>query len=208
MKRFLLLLMLLLSSSVAASETHYTDEALECMKERKCTSGVEKVSLKGQLKETKTILKNLEQMGVEVYNAKSIYFTENYRALYFPDKNAIYINKKYINVEGELSFLQILRHEAWHAAQDCMAGTVNNSDISSIFSHEDIPKHIIEETFARYGYSDPEVIRIEREAVWVMYEPNMTIKALEACNSDTPIWETYLPPKRTWKYLYINSFLW
>ena len=207
MKRFLLTLVLLLSSPVTANEMPYTRKAMECMKERKCTSGVEEVSLKGQPKETKAILKNLEQMGVKVYNAKPTYFIDQYRAVYFPDKNSIYINTKYNDVEGELSFLQILRHEAWHAAQDCMAGTISNSDMLSIFDHEVIPEHIIEETFARYGYDDPTVIRIEREAVWVMYEPNMTVKALEACNSDTPMWETYFPPKRTWRYLYWHSYL-
>ena len=101
----------------------------------------------------------------------------------------------------------MLRHEAWHAAQDCMAGGMHNSDILSILSHEVIPDEIVEETFSRYGFDDPEVFRIEREAVWAMYKPNMTVKALQACNSDTPMWETYFPPKRTWRWLYWNGHL-
>ena len=35
----------------------------------------------------------------------------------------------------------------------------------------------------------------------------MTVKELEACNSETPMWETYFPPKRTWQYLYMNGYL-
>ena len=88
-----------------------------------------------------------------------------------------------------------------------MAGGMHNSDILSILSHEVIPDEIVEETFSRYGLNDPEVIRIEREAVWAMYKPNMTVKALQACNSDTPMWETYFPPKRTWRWLYWNGQL-
>jgi hypothetical protein len=94
-----------------------------------------------------------------------------------------------------------------HAAQDCMAGGMHNSDLLSILSHEVIPEDIIQETFLRYGYNDPEVIRVEREAVWAMYKPWMTVEALEACNSDVPMWETYFPPKKTWKWLYWNGYI-
>ena len=99
-----------------------------------------------------------------------------------------------------------MRHEGWHAAQDCMGGGIANSDLMSILDHNTIPSDIIEETISRYGV-DPTVVRLEREAIWAMYEPWMTIEALEACNSDVPIWETYFPPKKTWSYLYWNGHL-
>ena len=154
-------------------------------------------------------------IGLEVDNSAVIsknlnaileYFIKNYRAVYFVDKNAVYINKKYINGDGDLTFLQILRHEGWHVAQDCMGGGIHNGDLKSILSHEVIPDEITQETFARYGF-DPTVVRIEREAVWAMYKPDMTNDALKACNSDVPIWETYFPPQRTWQYLYWNGHI-
>ena len=82
-----------------------------------------------------------------------------------------------------------------------MGGGMPNSDIMPMLEATTIPDEVVQETFARYGF-DPWTVRIEREAVWSMDNPWMTVDALEACNSDTPIWETYFPPKRTWSYLY------
>ena len=33
-----------------------------------------------------------------------------------------------------------MRHEGWHAAQDCMAGTIDNSFIAIIKPQEEVPK--------------------------------------------------------------------
>ena len=205
MKKLLLLLALLIPSASAEESVFYTYEAMQCMKLRECTEGVRRLSSEDYEGEAKTIISNLDKMGVEVYNAIPQYFVDEYRAVYYSDKNTIFINERYSQKPEK--FLSFLRHEAWHAAQDCMAGGMHNSDILSILSHEVIPEYIMDETFSRYGYNDPEVIRIEREAVWSMYKPWMTVEALEACNSDIPMWETYFPPKRTWRYLYWNGYI-
>jgi hypothetical protein len=205
MKKLLLLLALLIPSASAEESVFYTYEAMQCMKLRECTEGVRRLSSEDYEGEAKTIISNLDKMGVEVYNAIPQYFVDEYRAVYYSDRNSIFINERY--TQKPERFLSMLRHEAWHAAQDCMAGGMHNSDILSILSHEVIPDEIVEETFSRYGFDDPEVFRIEREAVWAMYKPNMTVKALQACNSDTPMWETYFPPKRTWRWLYWNGHL-
>jgi len=202
----LLLSFALLASPMIADESHYTPRAMSCMKEQVCTMGVDKLSASDYTGEANSIITNLDEIGVSVYNAAPEYFIENYRAVYYADKNAVYINKKYINGDGDLTFLQILRHEGWHAAQDCMGGGMHNGVLKSILSHEVIPDEFTQETFARYGF-DPTVVRIEREAVWAMYKSDMTNDALKACNSDVPIWETYFPPKRTWQYLYWNGHL-
>ena len=208
MKKLLLLFALLIPPAMA-EEDFYTRKAMSCMKEEVCTIGVEQLSsenFKGEdEREAKEILENLDKMGVKSYMAAPEYFIENYRAVYYSDTNAIFINRRY-NKEYE-DFIGVLRHEAWHAAQDCMGGGMVNSDLMSILSHEVIPPKIMDETFLRYGVDDPTVIRIEREAVWAMKVPDMTTKALKACNSDTPIWETYFPPKRTWQYLYWNGHI-
>jgi len=179
-------------------------DAMHCMKLGECTDGVYKVNSSEYWGEIESLLINLEKMGVKVYEASSEYFVDEYRALYYSDINTIFLNKEYI---GDIdTMLRIIRHEGWHAAQDCMAGSIVNSDILSILDHKLIPSYVMDETFLRYGY-DPTVVRIEREAVWAMKVKGMTVKALEACNSDVPIWETYFPPKRTWSYLYINGYL-
>ena len=208
MKRFLTTFCASLALCVPAmahSEIEdYSYGAMQCMKLGECTEGVYKLETGNHTGEVKDILFNLDQMGVEVYEAIPEYFVEEYRALYYSDKNVIFLNMGYVDTDD--MFIKTLRHEAWHAAQDCMAGGMHNSDILSILDHEIIPSYIIDETFLRYGY-DPTVVRIEREAVWAMKVKGMTVKALEACNSDTPMWEIYFPPKRTWKYLYWNGYL-
>tara|TARA_B100000902_G_scaffold39416_1_gene46909 strand:- start:660 stop:1208 length:549 start_codon:yes stop_codon:yes gene_type:complete len=171
------------------------------MRHGKCTAGVNQITV-GDYHyndEIRMLLANLNQMGVEVNEAIPQYFVDEYRALYYSDVNRIYLNKRYTDDPG--MFIRALRHEGWHAAQDCMGGGMHNSEMMPMLEATSIPDEVIQDTFARYGF-DPSVVRIEREAVWAMDMPWMTVDALEACNSDTPIWETYFPPKRTWSYLY------
>ena len=35
--------------------------------------------------------------------------------------------------------MSVMRHEGWHAAQDCMAGTIENNFIAIIKNEEDVP---------------------------------------------------------------------
>jgi len=179
----------------------YTYEAMQCMRHGECTAGVTQITVGDYYynDEIRMILANLNQMGVEVNEAIPQYFVDEYRALYYSDLNKIFLNKRYTDDPGML--IRALRHEGWHAAQDCMGGGMHNSEMMPMLEATTIPDEVIQDTFDRYGF-DPAVVRIEREAVWAMDNPWMTVDALEACNSDTPIWETYFPPKRTWSYLY------
>ena len=162
----------------------FSYDAMQCMKLGECTEGVYKLETSDYTGEVRDILFNLDQMEVKVYEAIPEYFVEQYRALYYPDKNVIFLNMGYVDNDETLT--KILRHEAWHAAQDCMAGGMHNSDILSILDYKIIPSYVMDETFLRYGY-DPTVISIEREVVWAMKVNGMTVKALEACNSETPM---------------------
>ena len=138
----------------------YTYEAMQCMRHGKCTAGVSKVKMSDYHynDEIRTILANLDQMGVEVYESIPEYFVDEYRALYYSDVNRIYLNKRYTDDPG--MFIRALRHEAWHAAQDCMGGGMHNSDIMPMLEATIIPDEIVQETFARYGF-DPHTVRIE-----------------------------------------------
>ena len=165
---------------------------------------VEEITVKDHYpEEVNNILSNLDELEVKVYLAPNKQFPKEYRGLYYPDKNMIYLNNKYVNNDEEL--LKILRHEGWHVAQDCMS-TLANSTLLNVLDHHIIPIEIKEETIERYGL-DPYVVRIEREAVWASTIPGMTATALSVCNSEFPMWEEYDPPSRTRSWLYINGYL-
>ena len=186
-------------------EHYFSGVAMGCMKLGECTEGIYPVKSRHHSGETKEILEHLEDLEIKVYRADPKYFKDEYRGLYYSDHNKIFINNGF--VKDQPSFLRILRHEGWHVAQDCMAGSLANSDIMSILEHTKIPEDIIQETFDRYGYGDPMVIRIEREAVMAMYKADMTRDALSVCNSDEKMWDVYFPPKKTWSYLYWNAWI-
>ena len=38
------------------------------------------------------------------------------------------------------TMMSVMRHEGWHAAQDCMAGTIENNFIAIIHNQEDVPR--------------------------------------------------------------------
>ena len=37
------------------------------------------------------------------------------------------------------TMMSVMRHEGWHAAQDCMAGSIENNLIAIIMNEEDVP---------------------------------------------------------------------
>ena len=46
--------------------------------------------------------------------------------------------------------MSVVRHEGWHAAQDCMAGTIENNMIAIIKNEEDVPgiwKEMVKRTY-------------------------------------------------------------
>ena len=38
------------------------------------------------------------------------------------------------------TMMSVMRHEGWHAAQDCMAGSIKNNFIAIIKPQEEVPK--------------------------------------------------------------------
>ena len=160
MKKLLSLLLLLTPLPVNAleQEDYYTYDAMHCMKKGECTKNIEKYEV--QSEEEKLILQHLAILGVKVYKASPIYFTNDYRALYYPDINTIFINARYWQDQ-----LVLLRHESWHVAQDCKVG-LHNSNLVPLRDHTQVPVEYKEDAIARYGTGDPYVYKIEREALW------------------------------------------
>ena len=175
MKKLLSLLLLLSPLPVSAlePENFYTYDAMVCMKTGECTKDIHELTI--QSEEEKELLRLLKILDIKVYKAAPIYFTNNYRALYYPDINTIFINARYWEDQ-----LVLLRHEAWHVAQDCKVG-LHNSNLVPLRDHTEVPVEHKEDAIARYGTGDPYVHKIEREAIWAGDVAWMSFLELEKC---------------------------
>ena len=216
---------LLLASSLSApvraddskiTKGYNTMDSLGCMILRECTDGVEEVfsllDISSQYpnpdrftfvsNEFNYMLVYLNQVGVKVFLAPEKYFPDNVRGTYHTVSNNFFLNKKWMDTPGVL--MSVMRHEGWHAAQDCMAGTIDNSFIAIIKPENEVPmlyQVMVERTYSK------DVWPWEKEASWAGKTEGMTMKALEACASDTPMWEIYEPTPLTRKYLVDKGFI-
>jgi len=96
-----------------------------------------------------------------------------------------------------------MRHEGWHAAQDCMAGSIKNSMIAIIKNEEDVPmlwREMAERTYP------PSAVPWEAEASWAGRTESMTMKALESCARGT-MWTDYEITPLTRKWLIEEGYL-
>ena len=98
--------------------------------------------------------------------------------------------------------MQVMRHEGWHAAQDCMAGTIDNSMIAIIKPEEEVP--MIWRVMAERTYPES-VVPWEAEAGWAGRTEGMTQAALESCARGT-MWTDYTPTPMTGEWLIKNGF--
>ena len=150
-----LFLALILSAAPAFAEPskgYFTMDAMGCMILQECTDGVKEVtsmldvsSEYGDINkftsvtaEFNNMLSSLSDVGVKVYLADQKYFPPGHRGVYHTVSNNFYLNKAFMHRPHVL--MSVMRHEGWHAAQDCMAGTINNSLIAIIHNEEDVPK--------------------------------------------------------------------
>ena len=204
--------------SVKAEPTkgYYTMDAMGCMLLKECTDDVEKIYSSGDLRaafpdsdwgpvadEFDKIMLAFEQIGVDVHLADEKYFPVGHRGVYHTVSNHFYLNKTYVHRPHVL--MSVVRHEGWHAAQDCMAGTINNNFIAIIKNEEDVPK--IWQAIAKDTYkSQPHAIPWEKEAYWAGHTEGMTAAALKSCAAGT-MWTDYDPTPMTREWLVENGFL-
>ena len=99
--------------------------------------------------------------------------------------------------------MSVMRHEGWHAAQDCMAGSIKNSMIAIIMPEENVP--MLWRTLAERTYP-ANAVPWEAEAGWAGREEGMTLKALESCAAGT-MWTDYEPTPLTKKWLKEEGFI-
>ena len=79
----------------------------------------------------------LDQVGVNVFLGDEKYFPPNHRGVYHTISNNFFLNEDYVGDPRVL--LSVMRHEGWHAAQDCMAGTIDNNFIAIIKPESEVP---------------------------------------------------------------------
>ena len=101
--------------------------------------------------------------------------------------------------------MAVSRHEGWHAAQDCMAGSIDNSMIAIIMDEDKVP--MIWQEMARRAYVlQPSAIPWEKEAMWAGKTEQMTANALKSCARGT-MWSDYDPTPKTREWLVQNGYL-
>ena len=194
----------------------YSFDAMGCMLLKECTDGVEKIKSTEDLRaefpdsdwdyisnEFDRIMDAFDQIGVDVHLADEKYFPVGHRGVYHTVSNHFYLNKTYVHRPHVL--MSVVRHEGWHAAQDCMAGTINNNLIAIIHNEEDVPKYWAEIATSTYK-SMPHAIPWEKEAFWAGHTEGMTQAALESC-ARGKMWEKYSPTPMTKEWLVENGYI-
>ena len=193
---------------------YYTMDAMGCMLLKECTKDVERIYSSIDLEhafpqsnwdpvkdEFDQIMIAFQKIGVHVHLADEKYFPVGHRGVYHTVSNHFYLNRTYVYRPHVL--MSVVRHEGWHAAQDCMAGTIENNMIAIIKNEEDVPmiwKEMVKRTYP--AHAQP----WEAEATWAGKTENMTQEALESCARGT-MWTDYDPTPMTGEWLKENGYL-
>ena len=208
----------LLSSSAIAEDKitkgFYTMDSMGCMILQECTDNVRRIRSIEDIKsaypnsdyysvsdEFNQMLLSLDKIGVMVFLADQKYFPVGHRGVYHTVSNNFYLNDSYMQTQATL--MAVMRHEGWHAAQDCMAGTIKNSMIAIIKPEEDVPmfwRDMVARTYPKSAQP------WEAEASWAGRTERMTMEALESCARGT-MWNDYKPTPLTLKWLKDNGYV-
>ena len=190
-------------------------DSMGCMLVRECKNDVNEVhsllDISSQYDNTEeftsvahefnAMLMAMNQVGIKVFLADQRYFPIMHRGVYHTVSNNVYLNKRYMDEPHVL--MQLMRHEGWHAAQDCMAGTIDNTLIAIIKPEEDVP--MVWRVMAERTYP-ASAVPWEAEAGWAGRTEGMTQAALEACAAGK-MWEVYEPTPLTRKWLLENNYI-
>ena len=196
---------------------YYSNHSMGCMLLRECTDGVEQVfsllDISNEYPNTddfypvanefNNMLVALNQVGVNVFLADEKYFPVGHRGVYHTVGNNFFLNKTFMKRPHVL--MSVMRHEGWHAAQDCMAGTIENSMIAIIKPEEEVPEIWAEMARRTYAFQ-PSAIPWEKEATWAGKTEGMTMKALQACAAGE-MWKVYEPTPMTREWLVEKGYI-
>ena len=192
----------------------YSMDAMGCMLTRECTKDVRRIKSIDDIRnefpnsdfdivadEFNSMLLSLDKVGVNVFLGHEKYFPVGHRGVYHTVSNNFYLNDRFMHRPHVL--MTVMRHEGWHAAQDCMAGSIKNSMIAIIKSEEEVPqiwRDIVEKTYPKSA------VPWEAEAKWAGKTEGMTAAALKSCAAGT-MWTDYKPTPLTEKWLREEGFI-
>ena len=192
----------------------HTYDSMGCMLLRECTEDVYEIKSSRDLRdhypdtdfdrvslEFDRIVRSLNAVGVGVFLADQRWFPVGHRGVYHTVSNNFFLNKAFMHRPHVL--MSVTRHEGWHAAQDCMAGTIDNSMIAIIKPEDDVPeiwREMVRRTYPEQAWP------WEAEATWAGKTEGMTQAALEACATGS-MWEVYKPTPMTLEWLRENNFV-
>ena len=195
-------------------EDYKTPHAMGCMMVLDCTDGVVEVTSLADVEEFygtsysaipreefDDIVKLSNEVGVKVYLAPGKYFPAGHRGVYYTLGNDFFLNQDYMDKPGTL--MSVLRHEGWHAVQDCMAGGIENNYMGVLYTNDEVPEFYRELAERTYPSS---VVPWEQEAGWAGRTEGMTRTALAACAAG-PMWESIEPTPMTTEWLEENGYL-
>ena len=205
------------SDPIAESE-FFTNHSMGCMLLQECTDHVQELKTVSDFNkdtyladidysivadEFSSLVRSLNAVGVKVFLADSRYFPVGHRGVYHTVSNNFFLNVAHMRRPGTM--MSVMRHEGWHAAQDCMAGTIKNNFIAIIKPEEEVPR--MYQAIAKEAYkSQPHAIPWEKEAYWAGHTEGMTAKALESCAAGT-MWTDYDPTPMTREWLEENGYI-
>ena len=192
-----------------------TMDSMGCMLVLECTDNVDQVfsllDISSQYPNTEeftfvaaefnAMISALNAVGVKVFLADEKYFPIGHRGVYHTVGNNFFLNRRYMNRPGVL--MSVMRHEGWHAAQDCMAGSIKNSMIAIIHNEEEVP--MIWRTLAERTYPKS-AVPWEAEASWAGRTEKMTLDALQSCAAGT-MWTDYELTPLTRKWLQEEGYI-
>ena len=196
MKRFILPLFVFASVITPVNTESFNNiinskfHTLDCMASRRCKDGIKSINDISDITssypdsdfdiiadEFNRMLATLKRIGIKVFLGDEKYFPEIYRGVYSTSRNTFYLNEGYMN--SPKSLIRTMRHEGWHAAQDCKAG-IDNMRLELIVSEHLVPKsyrNLVEEIY----HDEPDQIPFESEAYFAAYRKDLTQLALDVC---------------------------
>ena len=194
---------------------YFTMQSMGCMLLQECIDEVEEITsildVSSQYSNTdafysvanefNNMLSSLNAIGVKVFLADQKYFPVSHRGVYHTVGNNFFLNKAFMGRPNVL--MSVMRHEGWHAAQDCMAGTIDNSFIAIIKPEDEVPmlwRDMVESAYPESSWP------WEKEATWAGKTEGMTSDALAACANGN-MWEVYEPTPLTRKYLVKEGYI-
>ena len=194
---------------------YFTMHSMGCMLLQECTDDVKQVynildissqysntdSFYSVATEFNNMINSLNMIGVNVFLADQKYFPVSHRGVYHTVGNNFFLNKAFMGRPSVL--MSVMRHEGWHAAQDCMAGTIDNSLIAIIKPEDEVPmlwRDMVESAYPENSWP------WEKEATWAGKTEGMTSDALAACANGN-MWEVYEPTPLTREYLVKEGYI-